>query len=289
MISLAVVTLPGTKEIVVMLGVREEIPFVGSLIRIPNGNEYSFPGPIVVGDLNSDGFIDIVVCALLSESVDGFDIFFNDQSNGHFTLVPMNFDATVATIIAVAIGDFDNDGAPDDFSGIGSDNSLWTVFAVSYSDPSAYQIRTTEVYSHPTSLIRGRFNDDSLDDLALISPSVGVLHILLAYGEGNFTQFIYATDLYPTSVARINFNNDLIDDLVVLHCNRSVTMFVGSKLGIFHKISDQFQISDGNDGKCARSLSVADFNNDGTDDVAFIDEETENVRILIGTSCNEQL
>ena len=87
------------------------------------------------------------------------------------------------------------------------------------------------LHGQALSLTKGRFNDDELEDLALIFPETDTLQILLAYGDGKFTQEIYPTASHPTSVTRINFNNDQIDDLAVLSCNRTVTVFLGTPSG----------------------------------------------------------
>ena len=40
-------------------------------------------------------------------------------------------------------------------------------------------------------------------------------------------------------------------------------------------------------GKCSHSLKVADLNQDGKDDLVFIDAEINSIRVLLGTRCNE--
>jgi hypothetical protein len=138
-------------------------------------------------------------------------------------------------------------------------------------------------------MVKGRFNYDELDDLALVSSQSGVLQVLLNYGElsGRFVQQIYLTYSYPTSITQINFNNDTIDDLAILSCNGTVTVFLGTKIGLFDRNYLIFETNTSTSNKCSHSLKVADLNQDGRDDLVFIDPEINSIKVLLSTRCNE--
>ncbi|CAF2704878.1 unnamed protein product [Rotaria sp. Silwood2] len=281
------VTLSGSREVAIIFGIAENFPFVAPANIYAFYNKESVPGEIQAGDLNNDGFSDLAVCILPNETSNGFSIYLNQGDNTQqFQQPVLGFDYIVDGLISVAIGDFDNDGKQNDFTGIKTDGSARTIYSIDFSDINGFFDSRISMYAYPSSLIRGRFNWDELDDLALISPQSDTMQNLLAYGYQTFTQHIYLTDAYPTSIARINFNNDSIDDVAVLNCSGTVTIFVGTDIGIFHRSSLPFPVNKGSRGDCARSLVVADFNKDGKDDMAYIDPEAGSIRVLLSTNCN---
>ena len=65
------------------------------------------PYALMLGDLNRDGKIDIIVGHVEAPST----ILFNDGSGRHFTTV--HFGDNKGTVYGFAIGDFNRDGLPD--------------------------------------------------------------------------------------------------------------------------------------------------------------------------------
>ncbi|CAF1560819.1 unnamed protein product, partial [Adineta steineri] len=118
------------------------------------------------------------------------------------------------------------------------------------------------------------------------------LQVLLRYKDKVLLDWktipmIYLTDHYPTSIARINFNNDRIDDLAILHCNGTVTIFIGSKHGLFERKDLSFGTHIGCIDKCCQSLQVIDLDRDGRDDLVFIDTGMNSIQVALGLPCNE--
>jgi hypothetical protein len=143
------------------------------------------------------------------------------------------------------------------------------------------------MHAKPSILVKGKFNDDEFDDMALVSSQSDTLQVLLSYNGRGFIQQIYLAYSYPMSIARIDFNNDTIDDLAILSCNGTVTVFLGTKFGMFDRNYLSFEMNTSRSGKCSQSLKVADLNQDGKDDLVFIDSEINSIRVLLGTRCNE--
>ena len=184
----------------------------------------------------------------------------------------------------IAIGDFDGDGKQSDLSVYQDAGILYFVKSVDYY--TEYPISSiNDLHGQASSLTKGKFNDDELDDFALIFPLTDTLQILLAYGDRTFTQEIYPTASHPMSVTRINFNNDQIDDLAVLSGNGTVTVFLGTPSGFFNRHYLSFKPHEQNSSQCANSLKVADLNRDGKDDLVFIDTETHSIGVFLGSNC----
>jgi hypothetical protein len=288
-LSVSAVSLSETNKIAIFYGNATNDLF----IRSPKMLIYTLPsntilGPIETGDLNDDGLIDLVVCNQARRGTyrrAPLGIFLNTGDDRQFEMNPIS-DASDCYIL-IAIGDFDNDGEQDDISVYNDPDVLQILRSIDYNNDNLY-ISVYLLRGQALSLTKGRFNDDELDDLALIFPQTDTLQILLAYGDGTFTQEIYLTASHPTSVTRINFNNDQIDDLAVLSCNRTVTVFLGRSSGFFDRNYLTFEPNERNSNQCAYSLKVADLNQDGRDDLVFIDAETHSIGVLLGTSCYEE-
>ncbi|CAF1196645.1 unnamed protein product [Adineta steineri] len=286
------ITLWTVNQIAIFFGVPTNVSFSS----VSYAFSYSFSATksteIETADLDGDESFDLVVPnqdSLTSRFPLG--IYLN-RDNGR------RFDSVCGTlcedwiangfIISVVISDFDDDGKYNDLSLCGSNNQVVTISSINYTDIE-YDPRVAynTVFANPLSLIRGKFNDDNFDDLALVSPESDTLQILLAVKIGKFSQQIYLTNTHATSVARINFNNDSIDDLVVLHCNGTVAVFLGTKLGLFDQTDILFETNEEGNGQCAQSIKVNDFNRDGRDDLVFVDPETNTVRVRLNLPCTE--
>jgi hypothetical protein len=194
-------------------------------------------------------------------------------------------------IESIAIGDFDNDGRQNDIAVCNLKSVVITLSSIQPApEDETFQAKVVEniMYEKPQSIIRGRFNNDELDDLALVSSQSDTLQVLLAYGDGSFIRQIYSIDRHPTAIARINFNNDSINDLAILTCHQTISIYLGTNLGVFDRSDILIHTGETNNNKCAHSLKVADFNQDKKDDLVFIDPEAKTVRVLLSTNCKER-
>ncbi|CAF1438816.1 unnamed protein product [Adineta ricciae] len=266
------VTLSIEKRIVIYFGTSET-----NLFHSPPYNfsyyAYRYPPDLIeVSDLNLDGFVDLIVTqnANMTNIPKKLICFLNDGSGCQFKIAnyfQYYFEDT-ENIIDIVIGDFNKDG-------------------IGNSDPYTGLTRTGMTNEYPSKMIKGRFNDDQSDDVAVISFRLNTLQIQFGFGQGNFFTQIYLTDIYPTSMAVINFNKDGIDDLAILHCNGTVSVFLALKIGILDRHYLSFSNYTTTNGKCAQSLKVIDLNQDGRDDVVFVDPEMNVIRLLLGSPCDE--
>ena len=298
-LSLLVITLSATKEIVIFFGTPTDMIFLSPPYIFPDYFSDKIATVIEANDLNGDGFIDLVFSYRLRDlqSNGNVRLFLNTGDGRRFTEKDNDFAFLWFEILSIVIADLDNDGRQNDIALLSAENQIYICFSIFFGDilfdPDCSATSRSAMYAHPSQMVKGRFNDDDLDDLALISSQSDTLQILLPYRIPNhmesivFNQLIYLTDNYPTSLTRFHFNNDLIDDLAVLNCNGTVSVFLGTKSGLFDRKYLTFGTNADHNGTCCHSLNVADLNQDGKDDLVFIDATMNSIRVILGSSCDE--
>jgi hypothetical protein len=274
-----------TKELVIFFGVATNILFLSPPYTFPDYNNRSIA--IAASDLNNDGFFDLVISHKELFKSPIVNIFLNHGDGRQFKSIFSDLLQANGDIISIVFGNFHNHSNGKDL-GLGTINSEITTYGIYDYDSEKFHFGTLNyLYAKPSILVKGKFNDDEFDDMAHVSSESDTLQVLQNYYGRAFLPQIYLTYSYPTSIARINFNNDTIDDLAILSCNGTITVFLGTKLGIFDRNYLTFEMNTSRSGKCSHSLKVADLNQDGRDDLVFIDAEINSIRVLLGTRCNE--
>jgi len=126
------------------------------------------------------------------------------------------------------------------------------------------------------------FNNDGIQDLAVINQSNNNVSILLGNGSGGFTASgtsPFATGTHPTSLATGDFNGDGNTDLAITNSiDDTVTILLGNGSGGFTAASGgPFAV-----GHAPNSIAVADFNGDGYADLAVANSADITVTLLLG-------
>ncbi|CAF1136560.1 unnamed protein product [Adineta steineri] len=289
-----VIYLAATNKIVIFYGSGSNSLFIPSTDIFLYGPRALKIDTIAVVDINSDGFVDIVVSSIIDEG-SRFEITgdVNMGNRYHFIFRRCSCDFITGTVISVVVAELDNDARRNDMAWLISDGLVLTR--------SAYEVRgylelkvlaDDKLYKDPSTVVTGRFNDDEFVDLALISSQSDTLQVLLRFEDKQLSkwksiQMIYSTNHNPTSIARINFNNDTIDDLAILNCNGTVTIFIGSNDGLFERKDLYFGTHAGCTDKCCQSLKVVNLNRDGRDDLVFIDTGMNSIQVALSLPCNE--
>lgn len=248
-------------------------------------------GLIEVGDMDNDGSIDLVVgrSENNSHSEDVLSIFLNSGDGYQFhSAFAGSFQIIRHRLIAMLVHGFGSNGKNElslcfDNNYVRTFSGEYHLGALQYGVGWAFQM-----YAYPSVMIRGRFNDDNQDDLALISPESDTLSVVVSLGLSVRRRQLYLTESRPTAISVINFNNDTIDDLAVLTCDGTLTVFLGQSIGLFDQDYLSFKMNNSIHGHCAHSLKSADLNQDGKDDMVFIDPEADRIRVILGSSCDEE-
>lgn len=222
------------------------------------------PDVVAAGDLNGDGVADVVS---ISTSADKITVQISNGLGG-FTNVKTYAAGDGPT--SVAIGDYDHDGHGD-LAVVSSKTKSVLLFHGSASGNMSYKGKLA-TGAKPGSIVTADFNHDGYPDLAVTNQSNDNITVWLNGGwfgcdiQNRFkSSKIYAVKDNPVFIAAGNLNGDPFPDLVVVDRNSSqLSVLINNMNG---KFAAQ-QVIDVNGSPI--KLVLADFNADGTDDIATL-------------------
>jgi Ca2+-binding RTX toxin-like protein len=255
-----------SNDVSVLLGVGDGTFVPAKPKNVDVGNT---PAAVVAGFFNADARPDLAVANQGSDIVSVL----LGKGDGTFTGAT-NFDVG-SEPVAVAVGDFNGD------------TNLDLVTANSDSDNASVLLGNGEgsfggrrdhgTGPDPVSVAVGDFDGDRVSDLAfavtgLFSDAVAVL---LGEGGANFgTRTDFAAGQQPQSVAVGEFNLDGTADLAVADTQAGLSVLLGAGNGTF---SDPLPFR----ADFAQSMTVADLNRDGRDDMITADAGDDSVTVLL--------
>ena len=278
-------------------------------VNIGSGNS---PEGVAIGDLDSDGDLDIAGVAQLDTALYWFE---ND--GGVYTQHTIS--TTLTSVLDVAIGDFNGDTFPDIATATYGENHI-SIFLnnATTNFTEDFQIAIT----NPNTIEVGLINNDAFLDISVASNPADTVSWLEGDGTGSFTVHAITTTLdSPRSTFIIDLDEDGDNDIVSGHhddnppinekvmqwyennglgtftvrniseINGSFDIFVsdldndndldiiGSEVTVDQIImlenddSESFSLHNISDGITALPLYVSDVNLDGINDLIYADDE----------------
>ncbi|CAF1551502.1 unnamed protein product, partial [Adineta steineri] len=251
--------------------------------RFASEKIYSFetnsnPQSLLIGDLNNDKRLDIIVALTYTNKV-GIFLGFGD---GVFELVRHYSTGDKSGPFSIGAADLNNDHVLDIVVSNAISGSIDIFFGFYREIFFRHLVYATGKGSASHSVAIGDFNNDSRQDIVVTNSGNDNIGVFFGYGNGKFqNQTTYLTGIgsRPQSVAVGDFNNDNYLDIVVANYgNESIGIFLGFINGSF---SNQIKYSIGF-GSRPSSIIVFDFNKDYQLDIVITDDGTSNVIMLVG-------
>ncbi len=260
---------PGQKPALEILEDRTLLSFNFGI----NYNAGLDPGAEVVGDFNGDGHEDLAVLntdynaasvsVLLGTGTGAFEPPRRFPLNHH--------------VLAIATGDFNNDGIADLVIADGQDG---TVSVLLGNGDGSFQAPIDSVAGGILySVAVGDFDGDGVLDLAVANQPQSVITILRGNGDGTFQRAgQYQVGAIPEAVATADLNGDGRLDLVSDNYRaQTVSVLLGNGDGSFQNAVDYSL------GGYSSNFTLGDFNHDGHLDLAAtVNSPSDSVSVLLG-------
>ncbi|KAL1530902.1 hypothetical protein AB1Y20_001793 [Prymnesium parvum] len=236
---------------------------------IASGGAINAASSVALGDMDSNGFLDVVVGNQMYLNPGGSDA--GDFSN----VQPKSFAHLGTDILCIAISDLDLDGDADVVFGttnsitiyINPSNSMGRLFSGSaYFDVNPTTLTASYTSSTPLSIALSDLNGDKLPDI-IVGTSSDANHYYINNGDGSWAAPIsFGSSSDTRSILVVDMNEDGLIDVLCGNYGQVNTLYLGTQpsAGSF-ALSGQINI--GQESDSTTSLGVGDINGDGILDV----------------------
>ncbi|MBI3460682.1 VCBS repeat-containing protein [Candidatus Acetothermia bacterium] len=235
------------------------------------------PSDLALGDVNEDGFVDVILTQPTMGSADSLFVLFGN-GHGQFgekvlgpgpNLTEVRAQRTLEVgdgPVSLALGDLDEDGHLD----IVVANSISKDLTIFFGDGKGDFPKRETIslgYRFPAIVRLADFNQDKHLDIVIGNSFPTKLTVILGDGQGEFEdpQDIDIGRWPITALEIADLNHDEIPDLAVLDKSGGLTLLSGDGTGDFHLLGTQQTQAIESRG----SLGFGDFNKDSDLDIAL--------------------
>jgi hypothetical protein len=228
---------------------------------------------LVSADLNGDGKKDLIVANSISNDISVL------LGNGAGSFSPaINF-TTASGPRHLACVDFNNDANLDIVAGAANVASVTVLMGDgtgSFSTTATFGVGST-----PQGVIAADFNGDNNIDIVSANQGSNNISLLLGTGAGNFATAVnFPVSGNPRKASYGDFNNDGNMDVAVSHFQfPQVSVLLGTGTGSFTPFTTYVSAI----GSICYGITSADFNNDGSTDIAVPNNAVSTAAVLLGS------
>jgi len=224
---------------------------------------------VAVGDLNGDGFQDLVTANYYSTTVSVM------LGNGAGTFQAARTFMAGSMPHSVALGDVNGDGVLDITTANWGASDVGVL--IGRGDGTFQAGVTYNVEGAPTAVAMGDLNGDGHLDVVATSDGTSTAGILINNGDGTFqTVRTVSTGLGPYSLSLGDLNGDGVLDMVTAGASTAVSVHLGNGDGTF-RAPKSYDAPDVGYG-----VDIGDINGDGILDIVSANYGTHNVSIFAG-------
>ena len=242
----------------------------------PTGKD-SHPSSVTSGDLNNDGWVDLVV---VNEGTNNIGILFGFNYSTFRSPEAYSSDDNLGPV-KIAVGDFNSDGFTD----------FAVVFCVSSSigiylgcDNGSFILTNIYLLGHrvePFAIAVGDLNNDSRVDIVVSDFQNNNIYVFLGYGNGSFAmvEIFSSGGSSPLSLAVNDLNNDQRLDIVIVNSDTdNVAVLLGYGNGSFSR-PEIYSTGQGSEPYC---IVLCDLNDDNHFDILVANSGINTVGVLFG-------
>jgi Bacterial Ig-like domain (group 3)/FG-GAP-like repeat len=251
-------------------------------VEYPVGQQ---PYSVVAGDLNNDGYADLVTVNTSLNSNPGTISVLMNNGGGSGTFASAQTYSVGWLPYQVAIGDLNGDGIPDLAVTNYGDNTVSILYGQNGGGFTGGQ--TLATCTNPYGVAIGDTRNTGQNDIAVTCFNTGQMEVFLNNdmmpyqpppAQATFQSAeMYTTDSYPTSLVMGDFNRDGKLDIVTGNSTANdVSFFGGNGDGTFKAAVNSFALN------FPESIAAADVNGDGIPDLVTVAPNFNQVAILLG-------
>jgi hypothetical protein len=265
----------GTNNVFVLIGY--------SMIQSQNPTAYStgdgsLPSETVIGDLNNDTQLDIVVINVATNNVGVFLGYGNGSFQEQITYSTGNNSQPYGGIIV----DLDNDHRLDVVVANSNTETIGILYGYGNGTLATVVTYYTGESSYVLSVTVDDFNKDNHLDIAFPDYGTSSICIVLGYENrtfGNLTKYSSGDNSRPSFLSTGDFNNDgHLDIAVANYGTNNIVIFLGFGDGTF----TLFTASSTGDASSPWMLAIADINKDNRLDMIVANPGTNNIGVFFG-------